>query len=318
MGAVLGYCDYHLPETAVPVADYVAQVDRHGDAKPALLGTLRDTLGFTKILIADRTDEAAVFYGLMERYFETTGTKPAEIDYLIYTRGNSVASGDPWSQTDEPCINVPYRLHDKFGMTAEIFNVEQECSSTMIAIKLADALIAQGAARKILLLSANFFETLEKRLMADMILVSDGMAVLEISADGPGLAIADRIGKTDGGISLVKDFNIDSNFEKLVHTGSTLMRMVVERNQLTLGDLALIVPQNISKVSWYFYCRNLGFPMDKVFLANCGGVGHLGDVDIIRNLADVRRAKLLPPGSAGVIYGVGTGTSWNALLVRAQ
>lgn len=318
MGAVLGYCDCHLPETAIPVADYVARVKRHDGAKPALLGALRDTLGFTNVLVAERAGEAAVFAGLLQRYFDETGTNPEDVDYLIYTRGNSVAAGDPWSQTDDLCINVPYRLHEQFGMAAEIFNVEQECSSTMMAIKLADALIRQTGARKILLLSANFFDSLEKRLMADMILVSDGMAILEIAADGPGLGIADSIGRTDGSISLVKDFTIDSNFEKLVTVGSGLMRSVVERNNIALSDIALIVPQNISKVSWYFYCRNLGFPMEKVFLSNCGGVGHLGDVDIIRNLADIRRRRLLPPGAHGVIYGVGTGTSWNALLVRAQ
>jgi hypothetical protein len=57
--------------------------------------------------------------------------------------------------------------------------------------------------------------------------------------------------------------------------------------------------------------------MKKVFIENMmtGKGGHLGDVDLIRNLKDIS-SKQEFPNSYLVVFGVATGTSWNALLLK--
>ena len=316
MSAVLTYSDYWLPPTRIPVSAFINEIDYPAENKNSLSRTLSDTLGFEGVHVDDRAREAEHFSILLERYFAATRTPPDDIGYIIYTRGSSVATGDPWSKKDIPCINVPYFLHRKYGMKAEIFNVEQECSGSLIAIKIGAALLAEQKVKKLLLLSSNYFENMDKRLMADMILVSDGLALMEISASGNGLRVIDYAAMTDGGISRVMDFNSDVNFQKMIESGCSIIRDVISRNGISLSDVALIIPQNISEATWHFYCHKLQISPNKVFLENCGGAGHLGDVDIIRNITDARRKKRLRQGDYAIIYGVGTGSSWNAILVR--
>jgi 3-oxoacyl-[acyl-carrier-protein] synthase III len=318
MAAVLTYSDYWLPPTSIPVPEFVDRINYPAADKSALSRTLSETLGFEGIRIDDRAQEADHFSILLDRYFSATDTLPEDIGYIIYTRGISVATGDPWSKKDLPCVNVPYFLHNKYGLQAEIFNVEQECSGSLVAIKIGAALLAGQEAKKILVLSSNYFETLDKRLMGDMILVSDGLGVMEIATGGGGLQVIDHAAVTDGGISRVMDFNADVNFQRMIELGCSIIRDLISRNGMSLSDVALIIPQNISEATWHFYCHRLKMSPSKVFLENCGGVGHLGDVDIIRNITDARKRNRLKQGDHAIIYGVGTGSSWNALLVRAS
>jgi 3-oxoacyl-[acyl-carrier-protein] synthase III len=140
---------------------------------------------------------------------------------------------------------------------------------------------------------------------------------MEISTADSGLAIMDFAGATDGNITMVKDFRTGDIPAVMVNVGADLIKSLLKKNQLTLKDIALIIPQNISVSGWNFYCQVLEFPKERVFLDNFDDGGHTGDVDIIRNIAEIRKKKLLKPRDFAVIYGIGTGTSWNALLVRA-
>jgi 3-oxoacyl-[acyl-carrier-protein] synthase III len=79
----------------------------------------------------------------------------------------------------------------------------------------------------------------------------------------------------------------------------------------------MIIPQNINKSGWNYYCQVLNYPIENVFLDNCND-GHMGDVDIIRNITDVNKYKKLESGKYALVYGLGTGLSWNALLIRAN
>ena len=149
MAAVLTYSDYWLPPTSIPVSEFVNRINYPAANKTALSRTLSETLGFEGIRIDDRAQEAEHFSILLDRYFSATDTLPDDIGYIIYTRGISVATGDPWSKKDLPCVNVPYFLHNKYGLQAEIFNVEQECSGSIVAIKIGAALLAGQEAKKI-------------------------------------------------------------------------------------------------------------------------------------------------------------------------
>jgi 3-oxoacyl-[acyl-carrier-protein] synthase-3 len=141
---------------------------------------------------------------------------------------------------------------------------------------------------------------------------------MEISASDSGLAIVDFVGTTDGGITMVKDFKKGDIPAVIVNVGAELIKSLVKKNHLTLKDIALIIPQNISASGWNFYCQMLEFPKERVFLDNFDDGGHMGDVDIIRNITEIRKRELLKPRDFAVIYGIGTGTSWDALLVQAM
>ena len=323
MQAVIGYTDCCLPESSLTVDEYVKLLDdpflqQVGMNRNDLAGVLKNSIGINEIYVEDRKNEAEIYCEMLETYFAKDDTGPEEIDLIIYTRGDSVASGNPWSMIDKECVNVPYFLQNEFGLKkAQIFNVEQVCAGTLVGAWIAFSMIKSGSVRKILLLSSNFFRDPRNRLMGGLGLVSDSIAMMEITTGDSGLEIMDFAGTTDGKITMVKDFRTGDIPAVMVNVGANLIKSLVKKNQLTLNDIAMIIPQNISKSGWNFYCQVLEFPKEKVFLDNFDVGGHMGDVDIIRNIAAVRKRKLLKPQDFAVIYGIGTGTSWNALLVRA-
>lgn len=319
---VITYTNYYIPGTHLTTDEYVGMLEDSllksiGMSKEELTAVLKNSIGIHRIYIEDRKNEADIYGAMLERYFEKSHTTPEQIDFIIYTRGNSVAEGNPWSMIDESCINVPYAIQNEFKMSkAQVFNVEQVCSGTLVGARIALSMIGDGSARKLLLLSSNFFQDPANRLMGGLGLVSDGLGMMEISVGEPGLSLVDFAGTTDGSITMVKDFRRGTIPAAIVQVGSDLIKSLLKKNNLTLKDVSMIIPQNISKSGWNFYCQVLEFPREKVFLDNFDDGGHMGDVDIIRNITEVRKQKLLSSQDFAIVYGIGTGTSWNALLVQ--
>jgi 3-oxoacyl-[acyl-carrier-protein] synthase III len=323
MKAVIGYMDCCIPESHLTVDEYVTLLDdsflqQVGMKRNDLSGVLKNSIGIKRIYVEDRKNEAPIYCEMLEKYFAREQVEPEEIDFVIYTRGNSVALGDPWSMINDECVNVPYFLQKEFGLkNAQVFNVEQVCAGTLVGARFAFSLLKGGSARKILLLSSNFFTDQGDRLMGGLGLVSDAQAMMAISAGGPGLELLDFAGVTDGSITMVKDFRKGTIPAAIVQTGCDLIKSLLQKNHLTIDDIACIIPQNISKSGWNFYCQELEFPREKVFLDNFNDGGHMGDVDIIRNLNDALKSKLIAKDQYAILYGLGTGTSWNAVLAKA-
>jgi 3-oxoacyl-[acyl-carrier-protein] synthase-3 len=315
------YTDIAIPKKSISVDDFVEQLNleyfEENTNRSDVVNVLKNGMGVSNVYVGDRSLEADIFSELLEKYFDNTTAFPEDIGYIIYTRGNSVAVGDPWSLTDPSCINVPYYLQERFNLVnAQIFNVEQECSSSLIALKIAKSLMTEDKEKRILLLSRNYFENPDKRIMGGSIVVSDGVGILEVSDSYKGLEILDFISISSGKISMVKDLASSKNVMEVFTTGSDLIHTLLKRNNLKIDDVACIIPQNLSRFSWNFYCKILPYPKDKVFLDNVTEGGHMGDVDIIRNIAGVTQKGILKKGDYVIVYGLGTGTSWNTLLLR--
>jgi 3-oxoacyl-[acyl-carrier-protein] synthase-3 len=319
--AYLSYANYTLPPYSQSIDDFVRTLQEEGSLGDRNAGevtyTLKEALGISKVYISSRENELGLFSDLLERYFLLKDIQPSDIGYLIYARGDSIATGDPWSLVDDTCINVPYHLLEDFQMTqAQVFNIEQECTSTLMALKIADSLIKTDPVKKILILSRNFFTENQKRLMGGSIVVSDGAGIIEISAESPGLELIDFMSYTSGRINMVRGLTNAQNMEEVFSNGVGLINHLLNKNHIQTKDIAWIIPQNLSKASWNLYSRMLHFPRDRVFLNNLSDGGHIGDVDFVRNIADLTRQQLARPGDLLLVYGIGTGTSWNAVLLK--
>lgn len=317
------YADIAIPDVLVSVESFVEQLNltyfEQDTGRADILNVLKNGMGVNNVYLGDRSSEHISFSHLLEKYFETTPAFPEDIAYIIYTRGNSVAVGDPWSLTENHCINVPYFLQEKYGMVnAQIFNVEQECSSSLIALKIAKSLLVDEHDSRILLLSSNFFENADKRIMGGSIVVSDGVAIMEVSHSDKGIEIVDFMSVSSGKISMVKELAHPKNVMDVFTTGADLIRTLVKRNGLSLDDISCIIPQNLSRYSWNLYSKIIPYPLNRVFLDNISEGGHMGDVDIIRNIAGVIKKGMLKRNDYAIVYGLGTGTSWNALLLKAN
>jgi 3-oxoacyl-[acyl-carrier-protein] synthase III len=198
---------------------------------------------------------------------------------------------------------------------AIVFNVEQECTGSFTAVNIAKLLVEHGGAGKILILSSNYFECTQKRLMGGSIFVGDGQGLMLISNEPGPLEIIDGVGKTDGTIDSINSFMDPKNQQRIVEVGAALIHELLQKHSLSFDDVPFLVPLNTTPVVWQTYAKRLGISVRKVFFENMGKGGHLGDVDLIRNLKDISSKQDFPNGYL-VVYGVATGTSWNALLLK--
>jgi hypothetical protein len=151
--------------------------------------------------------------------------------------------------------------------------------------------------------------------MGGSVFVGDGQGLMLISG-GPGpLEIIDGLGKTDGRIDSINSFMDSKNQQMIVEVGASLIHELLRKHGLSFDDVPFLVPLNTTPFVWQYYAKRLGISVKKVFFENMGKGGHLGDVDLIRNLSDISSKQEFPNGYL-VVYGVATGTSWNALLLK--
>lgn len=316
------YSDYYISDRSVPIERFIVDLPEsqipQGINRNLFAEILLDSVGVQRVYVDERKNEPMRFHKLLERYFLESGSKPEEIDVLIYTAGDSIALGHPWAETDSECVNIPYFVKHEFKLdNVLLLNVEVDCAGTLIATRIALSMLRDGSARKVLILAGNFF-THKRRLslMAGGTVVSDGVGIMELSADKTDCAIIDFASVQDERINKFADFNTKSQL--VVELGASVIKDLTARNLLALHEIILIIPQNTTRFGWDRYCKILDYPISKVFLDNVSDVGHTGDVDIIRNLTDVRRRGLLNVDDFGIAYAIGTGTTWAALLIQKQ
>ncbi|MEG4940354.1 3-oxoacyl-[acyl-carrier-protein] synthase III C-terminal domain-containing protein [Microcoleus sp. F4-D5] len=314
------YSDYYIPDHSVSIEQFIIDLPESGMPqgvnRKQITEILSNIMGFQCVYIDERKNEPMHFHKLLERYFLESGSRPEEIDLLLYTDGDSVSIGNPWSATDSECVNIPYFVKREFKLdNALLFNVEVECAATLVAVRIALSMFRDGSIRKALILSRNFFPY-DRRLMGGATVVSDGVGIMELSKEVGDYAIVDFTSIADGSISRVFEYNTKSQL--LVETGAKVISSLTARNSLKLSDISLIIPQNTTRIGWERYCKILDYPMNRVFLSNVFDGGHMGDVDIIRNLTDIHRQGLLTAGDFAIAYAVGTGTTWAGLLIQKQ
>ena len=243
---------------------------------------------------------------LVGEYLDEKKINPLDVEYIIYTKGSYIGKTD---------INLPYYIQKKLGFkNAIVFSLEQECSSSLLAAYILNALLKKKEGGIGIILTSNFFQTLESRLMG-LFVVSDAVGLIEMSNGGEGFEIIDYDSITEGNIMNAQDF-ID-HAEDVVKIGTKLIQRIICKEGLEINDIFSIIPQNTSLSGWYAYFNTLSIVPEQLFKNNFGGLGHWGDVDFARNITDMREIIAEAPNhSIFLAYALGTGTSVNALLLK--
>ncbi len=88
------------------------------------------------------------------------------------------------------------------------------------------------------------------------------------------------------------------------------------RANLHVGQIAWLVPTNVSIRSWHILADILSIPREKIWLHNVPRIGHTISCDHIINLADMETQGALSPGDYLAFFTFGFGASWSCLLVQ--
>lgn len=85
---------------------------------------------------------------------------------------------------------------------------------------------------------------------------------------------------------------------------------------LEISEIDWFVPHNVSLRSWEILAKLLGIPVDRIWTANIGRIGHTISCDHAINLADMACEGALTPGDRLLLFTFGFGASWSCMILE--
>jgi 3-oxoacyl-[acyl-carrier-protein] synthase-3 len=208
---------------------------------------------------------------------------------------------------------------------ASAFSVaQQNCASGLLAVRLAGALLATEppGSRTLVLMGEKAFSPQVQLIPGTTIMGEAAVACLVgRPADGrPGDELIGASFRTLGqfwsGDTDAPD--VVAEFQRVyTDTLAGVLTAAVRDAGRRVGDVALVLPHNVNKLSWRRVAATAGIELDRVFLDNVCRLGHCYCADPFLNLADARAAGRVRPGDVVVLATVGLGATFAALVLRA-
>lgn len=288
----ISYLDYYIPESYVQAEEILNEiVDKSVNINYMLkYGKLKN------ISVENTLSKHEMIFKLIDKYLMNDNSTK-DFDSVIFHGADKNICNE---------TSIPYVIIEKYNMNkATVFALNQECSTTLQAIELADGLINSNKAKKILIASICKAENLEDRYVSPTIL-GDGAGLIIIENRGK-LKILDSFSKTDGKSSYRKYMKIPYTFSEqdiTINIKNTILTLL-ENNRLTREDIKFIVPQNINEIVYKLHAKVLKISPEKFFLKNIPFGGHIGDIDTIRNLKDIIDENLLLKSEKLVLFAMG-------------
>lgn len=261
------------------------------------------------------------FSELIEKCLERTNIHRDKVAGLAYT------DPVPFNSIINNNISIPHYLIEKFKFTnANVGLVQQQCTGFILSMGLARGILRSD--QYLIILSAHCIEINGNKNFG-YTLMGDGLGIAVLSNIPSKWEVIDFKMKTNG-INTYHlyhdeelkyqveirpgDFapeTITQEIEKkrtdVIKQGTDLVFDLLEDNGLKMDDLFKFIPQNVHYMSYSFaYARRLKIDPQKIYLSNIAKGGHIGDVDLIRNLTSFEKEEQIPCNAKVVLYGLGT------------
>ncbi len=263
---------------------------------------------------------------------ERAGLKAEDIDMVILTTATPDYVGFPATS----CI-----IQDKLGaVNAGAFDLTAGCTGFVYGLEVAKNFIENGSMKNILLVSAEMLTQIanwEDRNTA--VLFGDGSGAAVISADESGVSgIDDTILKADGsgawtlerhtggvvhpyeeGKTTWADTALfmdgQAVYKFAVKVNAILITSLLERNNLTIDDLAWIVPHQANERIIQAAAKRLKLPIEKFFM-NLEEYANTSSASIPIALNDMYEKGKLKRGDKLLLTGFGAGLTYGGSILR--
>ncbi|HEU4748287.1 MAG TPA: 3-oxoacyl-[acyl-carrier-protein] synthase III C-terminal domain-containing protein [Gemmatimonadaceae bacterium] len=199
---------------------------------------------------------------------------------------------------------------------ASVIGINQlGCSSMFAALRIARAMIlAEDDLRSVLCVSADKFPPSRQR---DLIynVVSDGACAALVRRGAERNRIVECTHVTKG--ALWDSGSLENEIlAAYFPTARSLIETTLEKAGLTIDDIALVVPHNVSLRSWEILGRLIGCPAERVYTENISRVGHTVASDTLLNLRLAQESGRVKPGDLLLLFTFGYGLNWACMVVE--
>lgn len=265
-----------------------------------------------------------------QQAIEQANIDPATIDAIV------LATCTP----DRPFPSTACTIQANLGLVnASAFDIVAACSGFVYGLNVATALISSGFANTILFIAADTFTNyVDRQDRKTAVLFGDGAGavVLQKTAEPSGMitSVLGASGEDEhlmiveaGGSRLPATPELLSQgcqyvmmngrevFRLAVHTMSAVAIQALEQAQLSLDDIALIVPHQANLRIIDAVTKQLKLTKDRVFV-NLQHYGNTSAASIPIALCDAAKQGLIRSGDYVLLVAFGGGMTWGASIIK--
>ncbi|MBN2583449.1 MAG: ketoacyl-ACP synthase III [Planctomycetes bacterium] len=259
------------------------------------------------------------------------GREPADVDLVI------IATITPDHIFPATAALVQYKLGiPKCGG----FDLEAACSGFVCGVAMARGAILAGICKRALVVGAEKLSAITNyKDRASCILFGDGAgAALLEGSDEPDTGVIyntlgiDGVGghlmiTPAGGVAQpVTHANLDEAANKMTIHGREVYRFAVDKMQylvrdamehcnLSVDDVAMVVPHQVNTRIIDSAVGRLGFPAEKIFV-NIDKYGNTSAASVPIALSEARRQGSIRDGQTAILVAFGGGLSWASAVVK--
>lgn len=316
---------YHLPDISISNKDIVSRLN----STEEFIETRTGVLTRKHVNINQSLSDIAV--PAMQKALDDAEMKAFDIDMLIV----NTLSPD-YHDPSQACL-----LQSKLEFNnIPVFDIRAQCTGLIYGLDIASQFVLSGKHKNVMVVCG---EVLSKRMDYS----DDGRNLSILLGDGAGAVIVGK-GSESQSDKGFKDIVIqaDGNYYKLLWTESPgsanptfnegiksfrmngkemfqhalfsfvkIIRDLLEKHNLTLNDIDLIIPHQPNMRILDEVMSELNVPIDKVMI-NVHDLGNMASGSLPVTLAMAREQKRLKNGDLCLIVGYGSGATWGAALYQ--
>jgi 3-oxoacyl-[acyl-carrier-protein] synthase III len=299
----------YLPEKSVPIGPFLEDL---GIGEQVEL--YRRYYGFAEIRQEPGGSMTDLMRAALSNMDELRG-REHDVRYVVQASTIQLAAPYP--------SNALQAVRDEFGLAhASAFSVTQHaCASGLLAVDVCGKLLAGDGdpdALALVLAGEKTFTGVAK-LIPNSAVMGEGMAAVLLRADGERDRMLGYASRTYGEFDTAPYWpsELAEKFDQMYTPAlAEVIQAAVDRAGLDVAGIALVLPHNVNRMSWFRLCREIGLPPDRVLLDNQPDLGHCFCADPFINYRTAREKGRLTPGDHYVMTSVGVGATFGAMVFR--
>ncbi len=307
---------HYVPEHVVTNDDLAKMVDTNDEWIVQRVG-----ISERRVSVCETTSEMG--YKAASAALENAGVSPSEIDLIIACT----------ISTENISPSLSCSIQEKLGIGCVCYDINAACSSFLFALEAAAGHFARKRCKKALVVGAERLSGLvDWTDRSTCVIFGDGAgaAVLE---EGDGYI--DSLFNVKGGSDVIKipAYGANSPFFKgevekpaihmegqetfkfAVNAICKDIKAILDKNNLTVDDIAYIVPHQANLRIIDFAARKLGIPRER-FAVNIHKYGNTSGASVPMALDEINREGKLKDGDLVVMCAFGGGLADAANLIR--
>ena len=318
--AVIKGVGHYLPDRIVPNSEFASTLDTSDAWIKSRSGIERRHFAAEGQGTSDLASRAAI------AALQDAGFKANDLDTII------VATSTP----DLTFPSVATMVQSSIGMTRGFgFDIQAVCAGFVFALCNANALIASGQAKRIMVIGAETFSQLmDWTDRSTCVLFGDGAGALILEAEEGSGNTADRgvlatdlnsdgryrdILYVDGGVSnqTVGHLRMEGKevFRHAVEKLSSTAHRSMERAGITNSDIDWIVPHQANIRIIQGIARKMGVPLDQVIIT-VQDHGNTSAASIPLAMSVGKKSGKIKTGDLIVTEAIGGGLAWGSVVLR--